>query len=592
MKMTIFYMVRKMAKGFLPLCLFALLPLVSCSDFSDYNTVAVDGNASATQTLWQNIKQNPQLSDFAALVERAGFSSQLDATHYYTVWAPKNGSFNPVSFDGYSNEDLLQQFVKNHIASYSHQATGTIDERVLMLNEKSYVFSGSASYAFDGINISQANMPSSNGVLHIIDGEAAFYPNLYEFVTDSVLSRGKEIDSLRNFFQKYETETLDEEASVLGPIVNGMQTYVDSVLVVSNALWRTLNASLSHEDSSYTFLMPTNNAWNKSYDKIKTYYNYASTTKAEAFGTVKEQSVNIDNAYWQDSLANRFLTRYMIYSNNDGYNSWLEGTPSVLGQDTLRTTNRVKLSNPQDILAQTKETLKMSNGVVRIVDSLAMLPWETYAPELSASASLSSNRANVLTGNVNTYSVTMHSPSQDDFSYAHIKPTGGYAKPELDLFLPGVLSTTYDIYCVFVPAFDVLKNYPDSIVPPNRVIFTMNYCDANGNRKDVTFLNESEENISSFQEQFPKVTDNKTNSTSIRAFSNDPTRLDTVFVGEFTFPVCYYGLGDGFCPNIKISSPFSVFNKDLMTAFTRDLRIASVILKPKELVEFEQSKKQ
>jgi hypothetical protein len=54
-------------------------------------------------------------------------------------------------------------------------------------------------------------------------------------------------------------------------------------------------------------------------------------------------------------------------------------------------------------------------------------------------------------------------------------------------------------------------------------------------------------------------------------------------VGEFTFPVCYAGLGNDYRPNIKITSPFSVFNKNLTSAFTRDLRIASIILRPKEM---------
>ena len=59
----------------------------------------------------------------------------------------------------------------------------------------------------------------------------------------------------------------------------------------------------------------------------------------------------------------------------------------------------------------------------------------------------------------------------------------------------------------------------------------------------------------------------------------------------FYFPVCYYGLGDGYCPNIKITSPFSAVTGKVRDAYTRDLRIAAIILKPKELVEFEESNK-
>ena len=88
------------------------------------------------------------------------------------------------------------------------------------------------------------------------------------------------------------------------------------------------------------------------------------------------------------------------------------------------------------------------------------------------------------------------------------------------------------------------------------------------------------------------MTDNATNKTTIRAFSNDTSKVDTLYLGEFTFPVCYYGLGDEHCPNIKITSPFSAVTGNVRNDFTRDLRIAAIILKPKELVEFEESNKQ
>ena len=55
--------------------------------------------------------------------------------------------------------------------------------------------------------------------------------------------------------------------------------------------------------------------------------------------------------------------------------------------------------------------------------------------------------------------------------------------------------------------------------------------------------------------------------------------------------MCYYGLdseeSDAYCPNIKISTPFSPFTAALRNAFSRDLRIAAIILKPKELVDYE-----
>lgn len=582
------------------------LAVTSCTEFNDYNEVVTDSNVSATRTLWENIRQNSQLSDFAALVEKSGFNAQLDQTQYYTVWAPLNGTYDASVFQNLENAALMRQFVKNHIASYSHRASGTINERVLMLNDKSYFFDGTSSYTFDDVTLNEVNLPSNNGLLHTLNGVATFYPNLYEYVTDPLLAQGKELDSLRHYFQNYETTYLDAEKSVLGPIVNGMQTYVDSVMVKENTLWSMLNAKIQNEDSTYTFLMPTNKAWRSTHDRIASYFNYLPTTIAQAFDAGNIASANakaeIDNAYLQDSLANLYLTSCLIYSNNDAYNQWVERTASPYGSDTLRSTTRAKLSNPKDILDQTREKLKMSNGVARIVDSLAFYPWETYSPQLTFRPYYSDIAGRVLNGNTHTVRVDDIDPAKVDMTqggnngesslrYMWIEPNGGYAKPELDVFLPNVLSTTYEFYCVFVPR-SVSQALSNSATLPNRVIFTLNYCDENGKLQDHVFLDESEQNIADFQAQF-NLADNTTNRTTIRAFSNDTSRVDTLYIGEFTFPVSYYGLSGNnpVCPNIKITSPFSVFNKNLLAAYSRDLRIAAIILKPKELVEFEESKK-
>lgn len=586
-----------------------LLAVTSCTDFDDYNQAEADvQTASANNTLWENISQNANLQNFATLLKTAGFDQELNTTHYYTVWAPLDGTYDFASLQRLGNESLLKQFIKNHIAEYSHGANGTLDERVLMLNQKTYDFTGTSTYKFDNVALSQANLPSSNGLLHILDGQATYYPNIYEFISDSTLSGGMGIDSLRHFYMKQENTYLDTDASIPGSIVDGMQTYVDSVLVTYNYLWGLLNANTIIEDSSFTFLIPSDKAWTSTYDRVKSYYNYINPVKAQNFNgtTASEVSLPVEPTYWQDSLTTRFLTRYLSYSNNDGYNQWLTGTPSYLGSDTLRTTLMAKLSNPRDILAQTVETLPMSNGVVRIIDSLAMMPWETFCPERFYAATSSDLRARVYQGNAQSVRVDYPDPTKIDMSeqtsstyrYLWVEPTGGSSKPELNIYLTDVLSTTYDIYCIFVPEnVDLTK--PNAVTQPNRVIFTLNYCDENGRLQNKVFLNQTPENeqavldaIDQWKAENPGVSASAPDANTKAAFSNDVTKVDTVYVGEFTFPVSYFGLSnstDHYCPNIRISSPFNVFNRALMGIYSRELRIGGFILKPKELVEYEQS---
>ncbi len=590
--------------------------LTSCSDFDDYNEVKGSSVASATQTLWQNISQDSRLSGFRSLLQKAGYGSHLDTTQYYTVWAPLDGTYDVSAYEGLSHKALLKQFVENHIARYSHNASGTINEPVMMLNGKSYTFNGSGNYTFDGRTVSTANLPNSNGVLHLIDGAATYFPTFYEFFDDDELSGSYGIDSLRAYYRRHEVTELDEQASVIGPIVDGMQTYIDSVMVTTNSLWDDLNARVQVEDSSYTFIIPTDEVWSAQYEKIKSCFNYIPVTRAQFFsnkgGTISidannplEKKLNDpiqDAAFWSDSLANLSLVGNLIFSNTDMYNRWLKGTPSSFGSDTLRSTTYSKLSNPQDILAATVATVPMSNGEARIVNSYNILPWETYLPERIVSATNSRNQANV--SSQGTYTrVEVVNPSADkvvledgatSFSYAWMEPTGQsiYVKPEMTLYLHNVLSATYDFYCVIVPEnVDPLK--AEAVTQPNLLNFTLSYCDTDGTLKEHVFLNEDSTHMAYMMETF-KLKDTPANRNIIRSFENDTARVDTLYMGEFTFPVCYYGFDsnrpestDNYCPNIKISTSFSPFTAALRNAYTRDLRIAAIILKPKELVEFE-----
>ena len=583
-----------------------VLAATSCTDYADYNEAVADSNPAGDKTLWENLQQNPNLSDFTALVRKSGFSEQLNSASYYTVWAPVNGQFNKAEYEAMNQTDLLHKFVKNHIAEFSHSATGKLDDdnRVLMLNNKSYDFVGMGTYLFDNLTVEQANLPASNGLIHTLRGAAPFYPSLYEFVTDSVEAAKLGLDSLSAYFRSKETIYLDEQNSVKGPIVNGKVTYLDSVIIKRNSLTNRLNTQFENEDSSYTFILPTNSAWEKAYTAADTCYKYIATTKAEKFvdqaGTISisadPATKEINASEWRDSLAHSYLINYLTYSNNDAYNKWLTSGAAV--EDTLRTTRRTKLSGAADILNAKVQTVNMSNGTGIVVNDLNFRSWETYEPERTIRPYRNPEVARVLSGTARREDVEHPDTSkvfveEGTFSYVWVQAPSQYAKPELDLYLTDVKSTTYDFYCVFVPQNVELGDTTTTL--PNRVIFTLSYCDEAGELKTHEFLDESEENINSFQERF-NLKDNTSNRTTIRAFSNDTSKVDTLYLGEFTFPVCYYGLSDEskqeyICPNLKITSPFSVFNAGMRAAFSRDFRIAAIILKPKKLVEYEKSNK-
>ena len=547
-----------------------LLAATSCSDFSDYNDTPVSDVHQAERTLWENISQNDQLSDFATLVKKAGFDDELSQPHYYTVWAPLNGTYDASSLMSADSATVLYQFVKSHIAEYNHSISGQVDERIHALNRKSFAFEGDGQYTYAGQTLRQLNLPNSNGIMHLLDGAAQFYPNLYEYLFSC-----EGIDSVATFFKRYETSVLDTKNSVLGPTINGKQTYIDSVMITSNSLLNRIKAKLDKEDSTYTMLVPTNEAWLAHYDKISKCYNYINTTVAqnidEATSTsnAPTASVTVDAAYTRDSLTRLLLVADLVFNNNNYYNNWLIDD-TVEPYDTLYSTTYGYMTNPQEIMSRVIDRETMSNGTFCLVDSLAFRPWESWCYSLGQSPlnSRTWTGSNTIVYIDNTLfdaiKYVPKNPAQKQLGYLWVTPLSNYGKPQLDVKLRNVLSTTYNIYIVLAPGQDVGEDADgNKFLKPNMLDFTLSYCDAKG-----------------------KLATQKLNQKVV----NDPTRVDTLAVGTFTFPVAYAGLGDNVYPNLKITTDFGVFDKAKMAAYTRDFSIISILMRPVELEEFEATK--
>jgi hypothetical protein len=57
-----------------------------------------------------------------------------------------------------------------------------------------YSFVGDGSYTFGNVAVSEANLPSINGTLHLLNGEVAYHPNIYEYIFQA-----PDRDSLANY---------------------------------------------------------------------------------------------------------------------------------------------------------------------------------------------------------------------------------------------------------------------------------------------------------------------------------------------------------------------------------------------------------
>ena len=548
----------KMKKYIAVMC--AASVLAACSDWDDHYDANPADTGRATESLWQSIKANPELSDFASLAEKAGYDTLLSSSQALTVWAPVNGSFDVKELQKYDKERLAKEFMENHIARNNYTIAGDFSLDVKLLNSKMKTFSNVGGKCTMGdLPVSKTNQPGTNGVLHLLNGQLSFFPNVYETLTNA----NGPIDSISDYIHAYDAFELDLQKSTPGSVVDGELTYIDSVLIQSNPLLYGYDADLFREDSSYTMIVPTNEAWIKAKDKIETYYNYASGdvlyrdySKAtdgrdDEFEERVANFTKDEAEKMRDSLIHKSLMRDLFYNNKYERNGKVFGknykAGTLTNNDSVCSTTRSIIYGADiDALLENSTYLERSNGNAYIVDSLRMRPWTSWCPVVNADFGHVSVTPCKCTGRRIGLSGAGINLSYGD--YYEYSPDGNTSQPVLFLNLDGIRSTTYAIYLIFVPDYFV----PEEERQSNFVDVTISYFDGT-----------------------------KTRTKKESGLTNDVSRIDTVKVMDFTFPYSYAELGFG--PTIKIASNIKTRDRD---KYDRTLRIDKVMLVPKELDDY------
>ena len=588
-----------------------LLAAASCTDYDDYNSVPEDALPAANKTLWENISNDPQLTKFAALASQSKFSEALNSPRFYTVWAPVDAAFDDSEYNRLKASDsatIVKQFMQQHVTEYNYPVSSALDDAtIITLNAKHHPFNQAS---FDGFTYDTVNLPATNGVMHKINGLSEFYYNLYENIDNL-----KGCDSLKNYIQRYDEFYLDVNASVIGPLVDGKQTYLDSVLKKRNNVIRSImRADLEDEDSTYAMLVPNDKAWNDAYARISPCYNYipkmdymdllkkttvASSTNAT---TAKADKAAEASDELQDSLACRNIVQNLVFSNWHQGNLPLFGDYGTYRSDSAYSTSGRFLTDIQKVLIHTVATNEMSNGITRIIDSLTFRPWQTYNPTIVVTRPVKyvDGRETQTTLKVNkltTHNIPYENlvgrdslfskiprmlrqyvlPSKSRFfSYVAVDSTdidGTTGKPEFCFPLENVRSTTYHIYVVTVPA-QVEKH--DADVKPYYLRFYLSWTDA-ANKQQYTVLPNG---AKSSQE----ITTDNGESTATVTYVGDPGRVNVLDLGEFTFPACYYGL-DAY-PSLMMMHTKTYTSSANRKKYDQQMRVAGVYLIPKEYNDY------
>lgn len=500
-----------------------LLVSYACSDTWDdhYDPNLSTGNV-VDATIYQQIKSTNELSDFLEILDKTGYSALLDESQIVTVFAPVNGSFNKDSLlteiaNGHKDQ-VITRFVKNHIARYNY-SSNTNKQDIMLLNQKKTTLTNGV-VGVDSVHAKSVNTVCNNGILHVMNSELTFHPNIYE-----LLELDPDVDSMYTIIKYYDDDSLDVNRSVYrGVDEDGNRIYVDSVMIKANRLMQRLDSYIYREDSNYLVIAPRKSAYNERYQLVKSYFNF----------NVHED----DRDSLQQYYANYFTLNTLFYNRN----------ANIYDKDSLVTTTYSRWDPEHNVFYKPYEEegllapgsyydkITCSNGIVYKTDSFPTSIYDAFFHEIKVEAEGNINIEEDEKGNQSytkncnyTYrSDNVHPVSER--GYLDVMPATAAAQPYIAYNIPNTLSGKYDIYLVTVPLkygrsvedADTLKGYQFRV----NMFYRTNKATDTGS-------------------QWPKTRNEvlKNPADSLgkdQNFRSDPEKIDTIFLGTVELTECYY----------------------------------------------------
>lgn len=488
---------------FIVAALFMMLLLASsCEDNLGVQVTAEAPNAD--KTLYQIIMQDKELTDFVEILDACNIPSSksneivsvadslFNTSRVYTVWAPvndylknKKDSILKRISDGY-RDDVMKTFVFSHVANFVKQAKGRFAENgepILMLNNKKMVFAGSykeeEGYTFGGSRLASVNERAKNGLLHKLEKSAEYNYNIWEYLKIYPKQSAQyKVDSLVDYLYSFNDTNFSERLSVRGPIVNGEETYLDSVFEYSNKLLTKYGGvgELDNEDSVYTFYLPTDDVWDAMMAKAEKHFNYAKSSDPE----VQELVDSLKNLYSKSNFI-----KYLAYSDKE--QRFVKNYPDSIMP--AQTEYKRKLFAREDVEKCVVETKKMSNGTLKIINEYPYSIFDLWHDTIRIEA----ENTYYVDDKKTTYLPQVYYVAEKDMN-ENVKGKlsgSGYvfsgeggnsnAKTELYYYLPNVKSAKYEVKVILVP-----RNIQNSMMnldeyKPTKLKFQVKGKNAKGN---------------------------------------------------------------------------------------------------------------
>ena len=546
--------------------LFGAMFLASSCDDSEGLKVTPEF-PNADKTMFEVISSDSELTDFMAVLNACGAhcaDSLFNKTRVYTLWAPVNGTFNKDSLIAEAavdstRDNVFERFVQAHIANHRKGANGKLEEdnKILLLNEKVAVFAGDHvnGYTFDGQEISEPNILVKNGVLHKIAAPAEYKYNIWEYLR--VDSR---VDSVANFLYAFDETEFSESQSIIGPIKDGQQTYLDSVFVTKNKFLTSWNGVglLNSEDSVYTVYVPTNEVWEEMLQISDKHFNF-NTKITNPTSMTAEMRDSMRHSY-----ARLNLIKYMTYSKYE--QKYVDSPDSVKPQWKGGDRNGERVEFHKDDLEKNVIFEKeLSNGTFKVIDKSPYTMFDLWHDTIKLEAEDDNMKYDSGGGTEYIRSASKTQINKDS-AFLGVKISGNSyfeipsdkSNTKVLYKVPDLLSASYNVALIVVP-----KNIVNADIAPEELkahSMDIKITQSTGS-KTVTLVNH-------------------------KAVHNDPTRVDTVFLKEedgsrsvVTIPYCeYYKTNNKTDYGITIE----VHGKGDTKVYDRSIRLDAILFIPVE----------
>lgn len=581
-----------------------LLGFTACTD--DHFDIQ-PSTVSGSNTIWQNVEANADLDSVAMILRRCKvmksqtdksakqtYAELLATSQQLTVWLPKNGTFNAKQYldeldsaavlrakdemaGTRAEYDVANRFARNHIARFNYESNMG-DQRIALMNSKIVNYNAGEG-TFNGVKLdaANANILSSNGMLHVLDGESQFAYNIFERLqVDSRFAK------IYGDIDKYNVYTFSASSSTQGSMNhNGSMEYVDSVWTRTNSLmsdaWLT---KLTDEDSLFVSVIPTDAAYEAARQKIHGLFKYAKNYNYAWDASKRDWTNKGTNAlkFNTDSLTTYNVTSRILSASSFsvGYNSEGPVTTSnpqaflnhVLTADSLNSSARLVIYNKDKgnvnpiFDGQTADdAIKASNGYIFAVDNYNYDPSYSFIQKMN----INGHNTSQVTGSTSEQAqyVTLDKENQnaevnvdalgaDNFYYYF--PVSGNSQLNIDFKLNNVLSTKYKISIVLLPNrvnINNIRTEEDGTVIEEKPVFDVQIRDDKG-----AVIGKAVKNVSVDQDKVEKK----------------------VLWEAFEFPYAYFGLPSGYesFPVLRVSMSYAQQRKGKCKA----LSIAKVILEP------------